>query len=319
MELRMKSNTFIKSALVTALVLAAISIYWFSNKSGLTENQPLAREVAPRSATALPATNRQKDVATTTSLSPPVNASATDSSYITYRPGQLRATREVFGAKDANGLVSRKLPNWRLYATSEAEAQWLDQFGYPTPGEEAKLKSSTDEELAALVKRGDLNAKSHQASRLALKAFAEGHANKASASVGTFSDLMLEGGPYQAMIARSTYHEILDAYYRFPASEQTPQLKAILKEWSREAEVAYAIGFAYSDGQSGQFQSRSSIGEQLGLTDMKDMSATSLGTALGRMSEVRVARGLPPITLVPRPSQPGMSLNGVGPIVLERY
>jgi hypothetical protein len=165
----------------------------------------------------------------------------------TYRPLVVRPLKQYAGARDASGSVEIQTPGWWLYANSQAEAEWLDYFGYPTPAEELSLAKMSDQELAALAASGDLNAGSHQAARAADEVFKQENVEKTRLADGLQNKLLLEGGPYQAFTIYRAYGELLQAFQDLPVSEQTPKRRAILESYGRTAQLAYEIGSAYGD------------------------------------------------------------------------
>jgi hypothetical protein len=237
---------------------------------------------------------------------------------ITYRPGQPRAVGIYAGHLDANDRKS----NWYLYARSEQELKWLDFYGFPTPAEDARLKKSTDDELKALVEAGDLNAKAHQAVRMAKAFFEKNDVSKAPTAQGAMGYLLMEGGPYQAITVLNAYGDMLTEFAYLPADQRTEQQRKILDIYAICADDAFASGKLYGDFAMRATYNTIPMGikGELGLkTD--SLSAASFANGVATASGERIAKGLPPITIMPRPEPPGgniLSFSGNGTVVMER-
>jgi hypothetical protein len=238
---------------------------------------------------------------------------------ITYRPGQPRAVGLYAGQMDVNDRKS----NWYLYARSEQEIKWLDFYGFPTPAEDAQLKKSTDDELKALVDAGDLNAKAHQAARMAKAFFEKKDVYNASTAQGAMGYLLMEGGPYQAITVLKAYGDMLTDFAYLPADQRTEQQRKILDIYAICADDALATGKLYGDyAIRVAFNTISPTGmrNELGLkTD--PLSASSFANGVATASGERIAKGLPPITIMPRPEPPSgniLSFSGNGTVVMER-
>jgi hypothetical protein len=237
---------------------------------------------------------------------------------ITYRPGQPRAVGVYAGHLDANDRKS----NWYLYARSEQEIKWLDFYGFPTPAEHERLKRSTDDELKALVEAGDLNAKAHQAVRMAKGFFEKSDVSKAPTAQGTMGYLLMEGGPYQAITVLNAYGDMLTEFAHLPVDQRTEQQRKILDIYAICADDAFASGKLYGDFAMRATYNTIPMGikGELGLkTDL--LSAASFANGVATASGERIAKGLPPITIMPRPEPPGgniLSFSGNGTVVMER-
>jgi hypothetical protein len=251
---------------------------------------------------------------------PPAPASAVTNSYTTYRPQHARPVRQYNGPIGSDNLISGRTPGWWLYASSEAEAQWLDYYGYPTPAEEAMLASSSDGELAVLVERGDLNAKAHQTARMVMKAFIDSDVKQMERAVFRADKLLVEGGPYQAFAVHKAYGDILRAYRALPDSERTTERKNALNRFNTMSDYGYEIGRMYSDLAVLQLSNTAVHGERasLGLPEIKPGTSEALAAALGGRTATRARLGLVTV-LLPRPEPPGLPNNSPGAVILERY
>jgi hypothetical protein len=247
------------------------------------------------------------------------NSTSAAPTNITYRPGQPRAVAQFLGVLNADDRKS----NWYLYARSDQEAKWLDFYGFPTPAEDERLKQSTDAELKLLVDAGDLNAKAHQAIRLAKAIFARKDINNAPIAQGTMGYLMMEGGPYQAITVLRAYGDMLTDFAYLPQEQRTEQQRKILEIYGISADHAYANGKIYGDYSIGVTHNTISpmgMRGELGLSS-NSISAVSFANGVATASKERIERGLPPITIMPRPEPPGgniLNFLANGTIVLER-
>jgi hypothetical protein len=244
----------------------------------------------------------------------------TSASEITYRPQQPRTVKRYLGQVGSDNLISAHTPGWWLYASSEAEARWLDYYGYPTPMEEARLNASTDAELASLVERGDLNAKTHQVTRQIMKTFTEGNVQAMGTKVANARQLLIEGGPYQAFAVYKIYGDMLEAYGAFPASERTPERRAAIDRFDAIAQFGNEIGTTYNDVTFLRLSNSAIQGERerLGLQEIKPATAGQLASGLGGRTAVRSNLGIPTV-LLPRPREPDFPNDSPNAVILERY
>lgn len=252
----------------------------------------------------------------------PASAIAASSATLdtTYRPKSPRAYRQFLGAVDSNGDVDRRVAGWWLFAKSEAESRWLDEYGFPTPSEEARLNKSTDAELAVLVANGDLNAKAHQATRFAKAAFASGNTTLANQALGSLTQALGRGGgPYQAFTVYRAHSEMLSEYDWLPEGQKTPEQRAILDKYDYAAQLALAYGSAFGDQAMLALYHTSHSREIAGLPKMKEYSALQFADTMAMYARRRLELGLPPLTLSPRPAAPETAAQGAKGIILERY
>jgi hypothetical protein len=235
----------------------------------------------------------------------------------TYRPHVARPLKPYVGPRDASGYIDMRTPGWWLFANSQAEAEWLDYFGYPTPTEELSLAKMSDQELAVLVASGDSNAASHQAARAASEFFKQENVEKARFADGLQNKLLLEGGPYQAFTIYRVYGELLQAFQDLTTSEQTPKRRAILESYGRTAQLAYEIGSAYDDQTIMALHNGSIFGlrDQTGFANSESKSSVQLARTLAGMAARRREMNMPAIVLNPRPLTP----RNVAFVPLERY
>ena len=238
----------------------------------------------------------------------------------TYRPQSPRAYRQFLGAVDRNGDVDRRVPGWWLYAKSEAEASWLDTYGFPTPAEEGRLSKSTDVELAALVANGDLNAKAHQATRFAKSVFADGNVGQAGIALALLNRTLSEGGsPYQAFTVYGAYADLMQAYHYLPENQRTAEQRTILDKYDATAQLAFAYGTAFGDETLLALFNGSASRDIAGLGKTKELSGMQVANALASFARRRSEQGLPPIAIIPRPPAPQTMGQNAGAIILERY
>jgi hypothetical protein len=240
-----------------------------------------------------------------------------ESSISTYRPQVPRPIKQYARAPGADGSVDRGTSGWWLYANSQAEAAWLDYFGYPTPSEELSLAKMSDQELSTLVSVGDLNAKSHQIVRMASEVFQQESVEKSRIAEGMQSRLLAEGGPYQAFTIYRAYGDLLQAYLDMPMSEQTPKRKAILEGYGQSAQLAYEIGLAYDDHTMMALQNGNVLGlrQQIGITKEEGKSSIALARTLASIAARRREMNIAPIVLMARPEIPRYGTF----VPLERY
>jgi hypothetical protein len=301
---------------VIALIAVALTLTVGSQKVRelAAPFMPNSTSASAPSAVATPATTATNAQNTL----PGIRATTSYAAGITYRPGQPRAVGIYTGQLDANDRKS----NWYLYARSEQEIKWLDFYGFPTPAEDARLKKSTDDELKVLVEAGDLNAKAHQAVRMAKAFFEKNDVSKAPTAQGTMGYLLMEGGPYQAITVLNAYGDMLTEFAYLPADQRTEQQRKILDIYAICADDAFASGKLYGDFAMRATYNTIPMGirGELGLkTD--SLSAASFANGVATASGERIAKGLPPITIMPRPEPPGgniLSFSGNGTVVMER-
>jgi len=250
---------------------------------------------------------------------PPITPSILPTFNSTYRPGAARPTRITTG--DLDTIEYRKSnPRWRLYAKSAEEARWLDQYGYPTPAEEAKLEASSTEALKAMAEGGDLNAMAHYGIRWANAATVSKNPRDAIVAGAFLYDLIKDGGPYQATVVRNGINQIAEAYQSLPESEQTPERFKALAPLIYPQQVGWLVGELYDDVQTNNrnvdYTSRLDIAERYPqLESLYKISERTLIGLIQSSIQRRQYRGLPPPVITLRPNDFTVSTN----TVYERY
>ncbi len=235
----------------------------------------------------------------------------------TYQPGLLRAQRRIADTM-SNMKQDGSKKSWWLYAQSEKDAQWLDHYGYPTPAEHDHLMSASDAELDVLAKNGDLNAKSHIASREAKNALTSGSGKDAVNAQAEFMDSLYGGGPYQAVMAKLAFVNIARDFQRLPPAEQTDERRALVQRLSDVQIRADVINRLYGDDLgrgAARFWSSESKSQYLGLKAQPEISGDAALAIINYGNREREFKGLPPLTIIPRPLEP----DEKDKVVIERY
>ena len=240
---------------------------------------------------------------------------------ITLSPSRTRATQQYLGHVDNLG----RPPYWWLYARSDQEVQWLNQYGFPTPTEEAQLRLSTDAELLNLAALGDKNAKAHIAARALKSAFEKQDDTRALTLQADVRALLAEGGPYQATSVLIAVGEALSAYAQLTDKEKTEKQRKILDQYSDLLPQARFIGELYGDYTfNGIYNSYPAIVARsaIGINDRRQPDASSLASLLAANSRDRQERGDSPLIITTRPrpvlgSESHFS-SEQGAIILER-
>jgi hypothetical protein len=238
----------------------------------------------------------------------------------TYRPGEARGFAQYPSLVD----VSRT-QGWWLYARSEEEAAWMDQYGFPSPAEESGLLRASDSELDALASRGDLNAKAHLGVRLAKSTFEKQDTNQASEVIETMYKTLAEGGPYQAMTILRAYGGMLAEFMQVAPDRRTDAQRQILERYGQMNSYAAAIGELYGDYTFTPERNKAAVKgllPLLGLKETKEVSASNLAGMISLNARLRAEKNLEPLVIVARPLPPGGDVAkfpapGQG-VVLER-
>ena len=240
---------------------------------------------------------------------------------VTFRPSERRETKLYKGPTDS----FNRPPNWWLYARSEQEVQWLNQYGFPTPSEELKLKASSDLELQQLAESGDLNAKSHQLARLVKTAFDQQDLRQASQINAQVGRLLGEGGTYQAMTVLSSLGETMSKFVMLNDSEKTQQQLDVLQEYSGTISMALAIGQVYGDYTLlGVYNDYPALVARraFGIDDTRVYSAAALASLLANSARTKQENGYQPLVISARPKPASGSetrfSSDVNSLVLER-
>lgn len=239
---------------------------------------------------------------------------------VTYLPGVARSFKQIPGKLEINS----KNAKWWLYARSPEEAAWLDKKGYPTPSEEAKLETLSDAGLKALVQIGDNNAKVHLIARAMKTAFKGADITKAESAASELGTSIVYDGPYAASKAMSVYSDIVKEYYLVPESERNDFQKKVLREYSMQFEIAYAMSLAYGDHTADFIHAYAVAPQDSGAISRRDVIGADIVQILSNLSRDRIGKGLAPLTLDPRPLPPEVILEGFSvyrdktPQVIER-
>jgi hypothetical protein len=236
----------------------------------------------------------------------------------TYRPGVQRSRRQV--ADTMENMVYNSKKSWWLYAQSDKDAQWLDQYGYPTPEEHERLTNASDAELDNLVKNGDLNAKSHQAIRAASKAYTTGDYNDLIKAHETLYTTIRAGGPYQAVMFARSFMDLARKFQRLPPEEQTDEKRKVIQRFGEIQQEASFLTGLYNDElgtRAARVLSNEKKSEYLGLKPQAELSAVSAASMMADHARWREYNGLPPITILARPVAANNNNNEI--IVIERY
>jgi hypothetical protein len=247
----------------------------------------------------------------------PIAAHSNDKRGVTYLPGIQRPAKRRPGDLSANTDMDTQ---WWLLAQSEAEVNWLDQLGFPTPAEERFLLSASDAELSRLVENGDMNAKAHLTTREAKKAFASG--KRAEAERAAFAQdvaLVHLAGPYQAIVIAKGFAEMVSDYRALPENEQTDERKAMLKIYNIREQVASTVASAYGDPSvlyMRNVMNYNNIQKELGWETSSNWSERSV--VLAASARWRAGNGMPPFTIIPRPI-PNPTTPPNERVIFERY
>jgi hypothetical protein len=236
---------------------------------------------------------------------------------ITYKPSTARWRRQVAGNMSDMAYDSNTSNFW-LYAQSEKDARWLDQYGYPTPDEHARLTKAGDAELENLTQNGDLNAKIHLAARAAKKAYSTLDDNDAIEAHKALVETLRAGGPYQAVMVAKSFKEMTREFQRLPTAEQTQERRAVIQRFSDVQDEALIITSLYGDdlGRAAQAPMSSEAKSKfLGLKVKPDISGDAALSIVTGSMRWRDYNGLPPLVIVPRPREPETAEK----VVIERY
>jgi hypothetical protein len=310
---KMSRKIQIALAVSTMLVVTAALIFWLGRQdvthSSVSEKNP--------------PTQSAKTVVTDTNA----DHLKTSGSYLptypnlTYRPAQPRAVKQYQGPV---GDFGRPL-HWWLYARSDQEVVWLDQYGFPTPAEEVRLRASSDAELASLAAQGDKNAKAHVVARSIKTTVEKQETTNAESVRNQMSILLAHGGPYQATTLLDALGNSLANYARLPEKEQTDERRQILSQYSDLIPTLMFVGEVYGDyALLSIYNDIPALAARraLGFDDKPKISAGSLASLISSNARDRVALGEPPLTITTRPlptlGSEGRFSSEPGAIILER-
>ncbi len=230
----------------------------------------------------------------------------------TYRPGQTRAIQQYMGTIDSKSITS----DWWLYARSENEALWMDFYGYPTPTEEARLRTMSEANLKLLADAGDMNAKAHYWSRAMIAAFEKNDLQGLNIASGTIGEILLRGAAYQAMTVMQGYGKLLVEYKGLPESERTEERIKMLKQFGVLYNLAQIQGEMYGDltVRTMEQQIRDIAPGIPGQTMAMTIPGVQISYFVANSARRREEMGLPPLMIKVRPDAP----EGGAPIYLER-
>jgi hypothetical protein len=314
-----KKSTVLISIMCLAAIVWLASLLFRPNGTTSTTTDTIAQ--APQKSTvptliSSTTSNISSPASNPSSAMAPVFAANGMSS--TYRPGVGRAIRVTDGLR----VKADKLVGWWLYARSAEEASWMDHFGYPTPAEELQLLKMSDEDLATLAKSGDKNAEVHIYARLASAAFTSRDERGVMKSAGFLASLA-RNNPYGAAKASAVYNDIVDSYYNIPEAARTEEDKKRLQRYTDMYLDAAQTSALFGD------HAAASVRNSNGLGPYKDAQVSlsygeTVASKFSQLSRDRIKEGLPPLTILPRPTVPGISdrIYVFDPIkgpVLERY
>lgn len=232
---------------------------------------------------------------------------------VTYRPGQARLVKQYTGPIDKKSTTSY----WWLYAQSDEEAKWLDFYGYPTPSEEARLRSSTDAELKSLADAGDLNAKTHQFTRAMATALKTNDERIITFALGAeVGNILSMGAGYQATTIMQGYAKMLSEYGAIPEAERTKEQHNIILKLAPIYNAAQIQAEMFGD-EPAETLSKRIYAESIGFMNQAMVSSvmgTQVAIAMGNSARDRESAGIPPLVIKARPLAP----QGDNPIYLER-
>ncbi len=235
----------------------------------------------------------------------------------TYRPGAQRLRTEV-----SKAIIKKESP-WWLYAFNEADAAWLDSYGYPTIAEHYQLKAMSETELSKLSQAGDVNALAHLVSKKAIAAYEAKVADKAF-SADEVNALAASDSPYVRSVGIELYGELIRRYSEPIGKAKDEQQKRILDDAYRRYVSLATISTALGDTTT------SSLVEQVELPEwktgfpeisMKKESPLGTGQSIVMVSRFRMERGLAPLVVNPRPTpggRPYYDFKNLPPTLIER-
>ena len=292
----MKTKYLYGIAALCSLIIGAVLLLNYNGKLALEKPAALDPLASTQTASA------SSSGATTTKNNLPTGmpSGSVNSTYFPGATRPLRASASQFGST----ITLKTLPHWWLYAQSEAQAAWMDRFGYPTVAEEERLMNASDAELATLIANGDVNAKAHQVARLAKAAFASGVDREVKIAFGQMYDLLMLNGPYQALTIRRNFGEMLQIYHDLPEAQKTDEKRAIIRKFDDPQQMANLIMLAFGNEDFVSATDRilpfvvQDIDPRLKWPTSSGESAMHL---ISGMASMRAMRGLPPLVIDTKP------------------
>lgn len=239
----------------------------------------------------------------------------------TYMPGVQRPFKSADGQRVKNGQAGK----WWLYARSPEEAIWMDHFGYPTPAEDMKLATLSDDELEQMGRDGDLNAKTQYGVRRALKAIKNGDERGVKIYAGFVASTAKISGPYAATEALVLYSAFQREIDQIPPASRTQVQKNMAIEFARLYASASEISALYSDYAAIKLRGASIVGFPSEDVSVALGYGENVAESIAGISANRIKEGLGPLIILPRPNNKAITNSGVGPFdpntgaVLERY
>jgi hypothetical protein len=196
-------------------------------------------------------------------------------------------------------------PNFWMFAYSESDKVWLEQHGYPTMDQEARLGQAGTESLRALADAGDLNASVHVGVRYAQAAIDGSGSNAFPLAKSYLTRAVVEGGPYQSAKTVAFFAELAKNKQALGALD-TARLKGLQDDLLPVYELARGVSEAYGDAPAVRaFNSQRDIGLIFGLPATAPVPFDYAMRRLSLMNRDRERRGLPPYNFIQRPSPPG--------------
>jgi hypothetical protein len=239
----------------------------------------------------------------------------------TYMPGVQRPFKSADGQLVKNGQAGK----WWLYARSPEEAIWMDHFGYPTPAEDMKLATLSDDELEQMGRDGDLNAKTQYGVRQALKAIKNGDERGVKIYAGFVVSTARISGPYAATEGLVLYSAFQREMDQIPPASRTQAQKNMAIEFAKLYASASEISALYSDYAAIKLRGASIIGSPSGDVSVALGYGENVAESIAGISANRIKEGLGPLIILPRPNNKAITSIGIGPFdpnagsVLERY
>ena len=304
-----RTSISMKAIGLITLVAAAVGLFFAVRHFNAPRSEPTAafldlqRQMNDAVERSKPTWQRTADAARTAVPNPAKSGLSDLATSTTYKPGVMRPVKITTGDLYSWDMFKSNT-RWWLLAKNSEDAKWMDQYGYPTVAEEEMLVSASDADLAALAANGDLNAKAHQAVRLAKRALMSPASSQDAVLAGSTMEVLLgQGGPYQALTVMRGFGEMLKMYRDLAPEQQTEDMRKALRTYDMARQVAAALGVAYGDRTFTYTSNtmgfvRSDVEQGLRIPDLKAEGAMA---ALANNARYRVSAGLPPLTILARP------------------
>lgn len=304
------------------LVAAAVVLFFAVRHFNAPRSEPTAafldlqRQMNDAVERSKPAWQRTADAARTAAPNTAKTAPSSLVTTTTYKPGVTRPVKTTTGDLYSWDMLKSKT-RWWLLAKNNEDAKWMDQYGYPTAAEEEMLVSASDADLAALVANGDLNAKAHQAVRLAKRALMSPGSSQDAVVAGSAMEFLLQqGGPYQALTVMRGFGEMLKIYRDLPPEQQTEDMRKALRTYDVARQVAADLHVVYGERiliRTHEMMGLMNSDVEQGLR-IPNLKADGAMSALANNARYRISAGLPPLTILARPDDFPASNQ-----IVERY